>query len=179
MTLAERSGGSSRNVDMAWIQGPPLRCVLEFLHCFEDRKHKIADRSFSYPAYGFYESRREGKGKVSMPIVTQDHQLFTYAGLWDMWRDQEGSDLYTFTIITTNANELLRPIDHRKPVIIDSLATSKWLDPVVSIQEHSILLQPLPSALMGAYEISRLVNDLRNDSPPASRRRFANSGTVL
>jgi len=101
-----------------------------------------------------------------MPIVTNDRQLFTYAGLWDMWRDQEGNDLYTFTIITTTANELLRPLHHRMPVIIDSLAASKCLDPLVQIQETlSILLQPLPSVLMEAYEVSRLVNDPRNDSP--------------
>jgi putative SOS response-associated peptidase YedK len=45
----------------------------------------------------------------------KDRQLFTFAGLWDMWRDQEGDDLYTFTIITTNANALLGPIHHRMP----------------------------------------------------------------
>jgi putative SOS response-associated peptidase YedK len=95
----------------------------------------------------------------------KDRQLFTFAGLWDMWRDQEGDALYTFTIITTNANALLRPIHDRMPVIIDRLGAVPWLDPVVSNPGTlSILLQPFPSELMDTYEVSRLVNDPRNDS---------------
>jgi putative SOS response-associated peptidase YedK len=118
------------------------------------------------PADGFYEWRREGNGKVPMRIVMKDRQLFTFAGLWDVWRgDPEVGELYTFTIITTNANALLRPIHNRMPVIIDRLGAATWLDPVVSHPGTlSILLQPLPSELMDAYEVSRLVNDPRNDS---------------
>jgi putative SOS response-associated peptidase YedK len=118
------------------------------------------------PADGFYEWRREGKGKVPMRIVMKDRQLFIFAGLCDVWRgDPEGGDLYTFTIITTNANALLRPIHNRMPVIIDRLAATHWLDPAVSHPGIlSILLQPLPSELMAAYEVSKLVNDPHNDS---------------
>ena len=118
------------------------------------------------PADGFYEWRRDGKGKVPMRIVMKDRQLFTFAGLWDVWRgDPEDGELYTFTIITTNANALLRPIHNRMPVIIDRLAATHWLDPAVSHPGIlSILLQPLPSELMAAYEVSKLVNDPRNDS---------------
>jgi putative SOS response-associated peptidase YedK len=101
-----------------------------------------------------------------MRIVMKDRQLFTFAGLWDVWRgDPDGGELYTFTIITTNANALLRPIHNRMPVIIDSMATNHCLDPGdISSSTLSILLQPLPSELMDAHEVSRLVNDPRNDS---------------
>jgi putative SOS response-associated peptidase YedK len=116
--------------------------------------------------WDLYEWRREGKGKVPMRIAMKDRQLFTFAGLWDVWRgDPDGGELYTFTIITTNANALLRPIHNRMPVIIDRLASNHWLDPTVShLGTLSILLQPPPSELMDAYEVSRLVNDPRNDS---------------
>jgi putative SOS response-associated peptidase YedK len=118
------------------------------------------------PADGFYEWRTERKGKVPMRIVMKDRQLLTFAGLWDVWRgDPEDGELYTFTIITTNANALLRPIHNRMPVIIDDLAGRTWLDPAFSHPGPlAILLQPLPSELMDAYEVSRLVNDPRNDS---------------
>jgi hypothetical protein len=46
------------------------------------------------PADGFYEWRRDGKGKVPMRIVMKDRQLFTFAGLWDVWRgDLEAGEL--------------------------------------------------------------------------------------
>ena len=102
-----------------------------------------------------------------MRIVMKDRELFTFAGLWDVWRgDPEADPLYTFTIITTDANVLLRPIHHRMPLIIDRLVTNHWLQPgPLSSTALSILLQPFPSAQMEAYEVSRPVNDPRNDSP--------------
>ena len=67
---------------------------------------------------------------------------------------------------TGDANALLRLIHHRMPVVIDRLATNHWLDPGdISSSTLSILLQPFPSELMDAYEVSRLVNDPRDDSP--------------
>jgi putative SOS response-associated peptidase YedK len=43
------------------------------------------------------------------------------AGLWDRWRDPDGDQVYTFTIITTDANKLHRPIHDRMPLILDPL----------------------------------------------------------
>jgi hypothetical protein len=83
-----------------------------------------------------------------------------------LWRDPEGGELYSFTIITTGANKLLRPIHNRMPVILEPLAAKQWLDPIfTSLRTLSFLLQPFPSELMEAYEVSRLVNDPKNDSP--------------
>ena len=79
-------------------------------------KQLLGTRRCLIPAYGFYEWRREGKSKVPLRIVMKDRQLFTFAGLWDVWRgDPEAGELYTFTIITTDANALLRPIHNRMP----------------------------------------------------------------
>jgi putative SOS response-associated peptidase YedK len=141
----------------SWSQDPSIgnrminaRC--ETLTEKPSFKQLLGTRRCLIPAYGFYEWRREGKSKVPLRIVMKDRQLFTFAGLWDMWRDQEGDGLYTFTIITTNANALLRPIHHRMPVIIDRLGAVPWLDPVVSNPGTlSILLQPFPSELMDTY----------------------------
>jgi putative SOS response-associated peptidase YedK len=74
----------------------------------------LLDRT-SVPAMDFTNGKERERSKVPPRIVMKDRQLFTFAGLWDMWRDQEGDDLYTFTIITTNANALLGPIHHRMP----------------------------------------------------------------
>jgi putative SOS response-associated peptidase YedK len=77
----------------------------------------------------------------------------------------ERGELYSFTIITTEANALLRPIHDRMPVIVDDSAASQWLDPVFTTSKTlSILLQPCPSEWIEAYEVSTLVNNPANDS---------------
>jgi putative SOS response-associated peptidase YedK len=73
-------------------------------------KQLVSTRRCLVPADGFYEWRRDGKRKVPMWIHLKNRKPFAFAGLWDSWLDRDtGSELYTFTIITTRANGLLRP----------------------------------------------------------------------
>lgn len=117
-------------------------------------------------ADGFFEWRKEGKRKVPMRIVLKERELFAFAGLWDSWKKPDGGELRTFTIITTEANSLLRPIHDRMPVILDNLTQKEWLDPERQDPKIlTVLLQPFPSELMDAYEVSTLVNSPANDRP--------------
>jgi putative SOS response-associated peptidase YedK len=121
-------------------------------------KRLLGSRRCLVPANGFYEWRREGKRKIPMHIVRKDRQPFTFAGLWDKRRELERGELYSFTIITTEANALLRPIHDRMPVIMDDLAAAQWLDPVFTTSKTlSVLLQPYPSEWIEAYEVSTLL----------------------
>jgi putative SOS response-associated peptidase YedK len=67
---------------------------------------------------------------VPVWIHLKGKKPFAFAGLWDCWRDAEGETLYTFTIITTVPNALLRPLHNRMAVIFDKLLAKQWLDPV-------------------------------------------------
>lgn len=128
-------------------------------------KHLLSLRRCAVPANGFYEWRREGNRKVPMHIRRRDRQPFTFAGLWDVWRQPEGGELYTFTIITTEANSLPRSIHHRMPVIMDNLVASQWLDPVFTTTKTLyFLLRPCPSEWIEAHEVSTLVNNPANNS---------------
>jgi putative SOS response-associated peptidase YedK len=53
---------------------------------------------------------------------------FAFASLWDVWRRPDGSNLETFTVITTEPNELMRPIHNRMPVILRREDEEQWLD---------------------------------------------------
>jgi putative SOS response-associated peptidase YedK len=77
-------------------------------------------------------------------------------GLWDCWSNAEGETLYTFTIITTVANALLRPIHNRMPVIYDKLLAKQWLNPVFRLDDATLaaVLAPFPCALMEAHDVS-------------------------
>jgi putative SOS response-associated peptidase YedK len=70
-------------------------------------KQLVSRRRCLVPADGFYEWRREGNSRVPMWIYLKTRKPFAFPGLWDCWLDRDvGSDLYSFTIITTRANAL-------------------------------------------------------------------------
>jgi putative SOS response-associated peptidase YedK len=118
------------------------------------------------PADGFYEWRKEGKRKVPMWIYLRNRQLFGLAGLWDVWRKPDGKKVESFTIITTEPNELLRPIHNRMPVILSPDAEEQWLDASrTPFAKAKSLLQPYPEELMDAHDVSTIVNSAKYDGP--------------
>jgi putative SOS response-associated peptidase YedK len=155
----------------SWAQDPAIgnqminaRC--ETLDQKPSFKHLVARNRCLIPADGFFEWRRIDRGKIPMRVRMKDQRPFTMAGLWDLWRDPDGEPLYSFTIITTPANKLLRAIHDRMPLILDPLVARQWLDPTcMDLRMLSVVMVPFPSELMEAYEVSRLVNDPKNDSP--------------
>ena len=117
---------------------------------FEPR-YNIAP-SQSVPVIVRNEDRRDGKRKMPMWIQLKKREPFAFAGLWDCWQDRDSEiELYTFTIIMTRPNALLRPIHDRMPVIYDAGMGRHWLDPRCTVSTSKTLapiLQPLPSDLM-------------------------------
>ena len=117
-------------------------------------------------ADGFYEWQQRGRGKQPVYIVLKSREPFGFAGLWETWTAPEGEAIRTCTIITTEANDLLKPIHDRMPVILTREAEAVWLDP--TIQEPaklSPLLTPYPAQEMELYPVSRLVNSPQHDTP--------------
>ena len=91
---------------------------------------------------------------------------FAFAGLWAVWRDPDGNRIPSCTIITTEANDLLRPIHDRMPVILPRDLEELWLDADVDDPGAlSSLLAPYRDDEMDAYEVSTLVNSAANDVP--------------
>lgn len=115
---------------------------------------------------GFYEWTKTPHGKAPVWITLKDQPMFCFAGLWENWKDPAGKLLQTFTIITTNANELLTPVHTRMPVILHEQDFDRWLDPHTDDSAAlAALLQPFPSGAMHYREVSTLVNSPRNDDP--------------
>jgi putative SOS response-associated peptidase YedK len=76
------------------------------------------------------------------------------------------SRLETCTLLTTAANDLVRAIHDRMPVILAPEAYPSWLDPEVEDPRRlAPLLVPYPSEEMEAYPVSSLVNDPAHDWP--------------
>jgi len=118
------------------------------------------------PADGFYEWQRIGKRKQPYFIRLRDDRPFAFAGLWESWEGPDQARIESCTLLTTDANELMRPIHDRMPVILPPEAYQPWLDPSLERPEElRPLLKPYPSEAMLAYPIGTLVNIPTNEDP--------------
>jgi len=118
------------------------------------------------PVDGFFEWSKQGKKKVPMYIHLEDNELFAFAGLWETWQSPDGSELQTCTILTTEPNDLIKPLHHRMAVILDKSDYDLWLTPDdVPADVLQPLMKPFPQDRMRVYEVSTLVNSPKNDDP--------------
>ncbi len=114
---------------------------------------------------GFYEWQRVGGHKQPYYIRMRDGSPFAFAGLWDRWQG-EGQVINSCTIITTQPNEVTRPIHDRMPAILNAAQHDAWLDPNTRDKgKLGELLHPFPPDQMIAQPVSTLVNKPANDLP--------------
>ncbi len=118
-------------------------------------------------ADGFFEWKKpEDRRGSPMPYYFQlaGRKPFAFAGLWEFWRSPEGDPLRSCTIITTQANGLVREVHERMPVMLAPDQMWDWLVKT-SQPELADMLKPFPAEKMVAYPISRMVNDPARDVP--------------
>jgi putative SOS response-associated peptidase YedK len=116
-------------------------------------------------ATGFYEWQVQGHAKQPVWVGLKSRRPFAFAGLWEQWQPPEGEAVETCTILTTEPNELLRPIHNRMPVILSPASYDQWLDQTVQQAEPlKPLLRPYPSDELLAFPVSMLVNNPRHDA---------------
>lgn len=118
------------------------------------------------PADGYYEWTKQGKEKTPMYIKHAEREIFAFAGFWESWKQPDGNWLNTCTILTTDANERIRPIHHRMTVILEPEDYALWLEPRELTPDEWLPLMdgPRPQQLE-YFEVSRQVNSPTNDNP--------------
>ncbi|HEX8740431.1 MAG TPA: SOS response-associated peptidase [Casimicrobiaceae bacterium] len=113
------------------------------------------------PANAFYEWQVRPGGKQPLHIGMPDDAPFGIAGLFERWRSSTDEVLDTCTIITTDANEALRPIHDRMPVILPPASYARWLD--ATNADVADLLVPWSGPELNVYAVSTRVNRAEND----------------
>ena len=183
--LAVREGGEGREAAAlrwglipSWAKDPAMGARM-----INARAETIAEkpafrgaymrRRCLVPADGFYEWGLAGGRKVPYLFQLKGGALFGIAGLWERW-EQDDEALETCALLTTEANETVRSVHDRMPVIISADDYDLWLDPSVSRPEMlQHLLKPLSPTLMIAHPVPKLVNNPGYDDPrcvePSSR----------
>ena len=126
----------------------------------------LRERRCLVMADGFYEWQRKGTIKQPHYVIKKGKSPFAFAGLWERWQPPEGGDaVESCTIITTEANVLVRTFHERMPVILDQEDFGLWLDPSVTEPQRLLpLLKPYPAEKMEAYPVSSVVNSPGHES---------------
>lgn len=116
---------------------------------------------------GFFEWRKEGKGKQPYFIYLGDYEPFAFAGLWEQWSPTEDTPpFYTFTLITVPPNRFVAHYHDRMPKILEPDQEKLWINPETPVETlQQILSSPFPDNALRAHAVSRLVNNPRIDSP--------------
>ncbi len=130
-------------------------------------REAFARRRCIIPVSGFYEWMRAAKGaKQPFYFYLKEKEVFGFAGLWEEWLDKETGELTeTCTIITTEANEVLKPVHDRMPIILKSDYYEEWLNPKIKdTAKLQNLLVPYPANEMSSHAVSRAVNSPSEDS---------------
>jgi putative SOS response-associated peptidase YedK len=117
------------------------------------------------PMMGFYEWQKNGIRKVPHYIRLLNTEVFAAAGLYEWWPGNEGAEpIESYTIITTDANEMVGKLHDRMPVILHEHDYEAWLDPNNESSEAlKALLKPYPAEEMRAHPISTRVNNVKNE----------------
>jgi putative SOS response-associated peptidase YedK len=159
-----------------WVKDLPsaLKLRVSTLNCIsEEMYEKPSFRDAAkegkrclIPCSGFYEWRwldPNDKKSKKFPYFIQlrDQPLFSIAGLYSRWIDKaSGLPYYTYTVLTTKANQLMQKIHnskHRMPVIIPREYEKDWLNPSLIQQDVLALCQPLEDGKIQAHTISKRI----------------------
>jgi len=116
------------------------------------------------PANGFFEWSRRGSTKEPYVFQLSRQRLFAFAGLWESWENLDGAVLESCTILTTEANDVVRVLHDRMPVILDHDGVDLWLKPASKDQGvRRKLFRSANSNDMECYQVSTRVSNPKYD----------------
>ncbi len=162
----------------SWIKHPeemshPINAKAETVAIKPMFRNAFKSGRVLVPASAFYEWQKVAKGKQPWLIRMKDGEPFALGGLIESWMGSEGVRT-TFTILTTAANTLMKPIHDRMPVIIKPEGYETWLDP--KFREVNILMGlalPYPEKEMEAWPVSSKINNPRHEGQELMGRQDA------
>ena len=148
-----------------WAKDPkgtrqPINAQSETVATMPMFRDAFARRHCLVVADAFYEWQVVDGGKLPWAIAREDGAPLVFAGLWDGWRGADGAVIRSFAILTTAANDVLRPLHERMPVVLEAGDWPLWLGEVPG--ESAALLRP-SGAGFRSWRVSTLVNNVRND----------------
>lgn len=128
-------------------------------------RHAYRHHRCLIPADGFYEWQGpEGHKKPWRIEPDNRNELFSFAGLWDVW-EGEGEVLRSCTIIVGEANTQVNPIHDRMPLILPKDAWEEWLNPNTPLDNLCHITAHVSQEPMQIYRVDSYVNNPQHDDP--------------
>lgn len=133
------AGDDNELVPMRWGLVPYWwkKSLKEVPSTFNARAERVADgpmwrgafksRRCIIPASGFYEWTGPKSARIPHYFTAPDGRPLAFAGLWDNWRDPEGEDILSATVIVGPANEWMSAYHDRQPVMLDWRDAAAWM----------------------------------------------------
>ena len=150
---AENEGRENLNIPVEALEEEKYKDLFENNRCL-------------VPANGFYKWKTGEKKSTPFYIRLLSNKLMGMAGLYTVWQSQSGRSVYSFSLLTTEANALVQPVDNRMPVILRPEDYSRWLGEVEpEPMTDSDLLTPFDLTEMAVNRVSEDVNDPDNNRP--------------
>ena len=153
---------SQNFIDINTLRAQTLNARIETLH--EKASFKNAKRCL-VSSTGFFEWQTQGKQKIPYFISLKNNEIFSMAGIYDEWITQTGEKMYSFSIVTTEANSLMAEIHNikkRMPVILSQELENEWLN---SQNDTNIFTKPFDQNRMKAYTIGNIISSKEHNSP--------------
>ena len=129
-------------------------------------KEAFSKRRCVVPADGFFEWVGPKGDRKPIWFHRPDGGLILFAGLYESWRPEPDGWERTFTIITTDANQVVERVHDRMPVILPEEQVDEWLYSENGDREAlRALLVPAKAELLVATPVSPRANSVKNDDP--------------
>ena len=116
-------------------------------------------------ADGYYEWKKDGKQKTPFLFQKNNREIFFFPGIWSKYNTQDSDVIFSTSIITKKANNLMTEIHPRMPIILDEETAKKWLDPVLKEPQKLLaILDADSNEEMFKMRVSEYVNKVGNNS---------------
>jgi len=113
--------------DFKWSKRRIINARFETIFEKKTFKDLAVSKRCIIPASAYFEWQKRDEQKIKHKIFDPSERILSLAGLYNIRLDDENNKLYQFTILTKEADENIRDIHHRMPVIIKSENTVEWL----------------------------------------------------
>lgn len=174
VSILRLEAGRPRRVNAFWGLTPPWLKVLDHApHCARAEaltsrpmfREAIGARRCLVPVSGIYVWKPQPRFKQPFLVTRVDRGPLLLAGLWCRFHTTLTEYNDSMALITVPTAGLLAPLTDRLPAVIDPGNAQRWLDPRTPLAEAQALLAPAPGELLGAFPVSRRVNDPANQDP--------------